>query len=365
MDCEREFRTLQGLEDHLRDFVHKELNTLAPSGAAEATAARVEEANLYCESCEKQFGTLTAFKQHKASVRHHPLSDLKCPLSTGCDKTFTSPSALILHLESGNCTSGMDRLKLNAIIHEHDTARHITYQENAGSTVSTVADVAGLLTGLDSLSIVESSEGGVTGSTTDESDTDSETWHSTETILTPTLTAIRNTAASVTDHVVNATPDRSDAVSVVSSKSVCHIAGGVVLTPTPSEWGYITDSRGLTPASTSVNGSCVAAVTYDTVRNNWPCTDCGKTFRQQNHLLAHLNSPAHAIKLFHCPTGVLGLHGRRKPTLHFKTLSGLAQHIEAGACAGGKETLDVIVGMFEEEINAATGQQVKLLRGAT
>jgi hypothetical protein len=43
-------------------------------------------------------------------------------------------------------------------------------------------------------------------------------------------------------------------------------------------------------------------------------------------------------------------------------MSGVLQHLEAGACAGGTEALDRIFAMVEEKITDATGARVKLLR---
>jgi hypothetical protein len=57
-------------------------------------------------------------------------------------------------------------------------------------------------------------------------------------------------------------------------------------------------------------------------------------------LQQHLDSPAHARKIYHCPTDfvrTLGIksthHGRS-----FKTLSSMVTHLESGKCAGGFQT---------------------------
>lgn len=76
-----------------------------------------------------------------------------------------------------------------------------------------------------------------------------------------------------------------------------------------------------------------------------------------------MNSVVHAPRVFHCPTDLPGLPGNKlAPTLHFKTLSGLAQHVEAGSCKGGKAMLGFIVGLFEKQIEAKMGKSVKLLK---
>ncbi|KAK4544181.1 hypothetical protein LTR36_004391 [Oleoguttula mirabilis] len=335
--CDRGFTTQQGLDDHLQDKDHPAVDTEEFSAAAEAAKAAAEEANLYCEACERPFQHIEAYRQHKNSVKHKPLSDLQCPLSTGCGKTFTSPSALILHLESGGCVSGMNRLRLNAVIHQHDTGRHITYEENAPAAISAAASVDSLTSMMDGMSVTS----GVVVETPDESDTASVASDGSGVLLTPSAMTSRSRASSV---------------------------GGVVLTPSGtsqalSEWSYITNGNGMTPASTSLAGSTADTITHDNPDGTWPCTICSKTFKKNTSLLLHLNSPVHATKDFHCPTALVGLHGG-KGSKAFKTLSGMAQHIEIGACAGGKETLDLIVSIFESRIKLATGQNVKLLRAS-
>jgi hypothetical protein len=49
-------------------------------------------------------------------------------------------------------------------------------------------------------------------------------------------------------------------------------------------------------------------------------------------------------------------------TKMFKTISGLTQHIEAGACDGGKSDLHELAGLFEEKLSWAVGRKIKLLK---
>jgi hypothetical protein len=58
----------------------------------------------------------------------------------------------------------------------------------------------------------------------------------------------------------------------------------------------------------------------------YECVLCYKTFPQLPRLNAHLQSPAHADQIYRCPTALDGC------ATHFRTLSGLVQHIESGAC---------------------------------
>ncbi|KAI5364680.1 Putative Zinc finger C2H2-type [Septoria linicola] len=106
---------------------------MAAQTALEAArqAEKDEEKNMHCDQCDQDFTTKKGWQQHKKFLKHNPISELICPLSDECTKIFTAPSALLVHLESGACKSGMNRVKLNALIHEHDTGQLITTSENA------------------------------------------------------------------------------------------------------------------------------------------------------------------------------------------------------------------------------------------
>ena len=84
IDCERAFKTSQGLEDHLEACLGQRKKAITDDKQAKAAFSAAEEANLRCEACNKSFKALTAFKQHKKSLKHNPISDLACPLSKTC-----------------------------------------------------------------------------------------------------------------------------------------------------------------------------------------------------------------------------------------------------------------------------------------
>lgn len=54
--------------------------------------------------------------------------------------------------------------------------------------------------------------------------------------------------------------------------------------------------------------------------------------------------------------------GSNKPTIEFRTLNGLEQHIETGACKGGVDMLRLVVGLLEKEIQTKLGKTIKLLK---
>ena len=73
-----------------------------------------------CKICRRTFSSFQSLRQHRESVKHKPLSALRCPIGKGCRGEFSAPSALLHHLESGKCCSGMDRDDVYDIIQLYD-----------------------------------------------------------------------------------------------------------------------------------------------------------------------------------------------------------------------------------------------------
>ncbi|KAH6373386.1 hypothetical protein HBI34_082480 [Parastagonospora nodorum] len=63
---------------------------------------RHKQTHNVCEECEKHFETPSNLTHHKLT---HRTPDYEC---YGCTRTFTTYSGMIIHLESGTCTSGID-----------------------------------------------------------------------------------------------------------------------------------------------------------------------------------------------------------------------------------------------------------------
>lgn len=82
------------------------------------------------------------------------------------------------------------------------------------------------------------------------------------------------------------------------------------------------------------------------------CDVCSKTFKTLQALRDHQKSPVHTGPRYHCPVALLRGKFKSKPVRSFNTLSGLAQHLEAGACAGGisilLEAANYIEGCLED-----------------
>ncbi|KAK4992149.1 hypothetical protein LTR50_001327 [Elasticomyces elasticus] len=133
-DCNKRFKSEKALGDHLDSPVHNHPDSaVAPKSSTQiATLSRptpqstVAKDTARCVECKRDLLNYSALQQHLTSLVHKPLSNLLCPLSTGCSATFSSPSALLRHVESGRCKSGMVRAKLNDLLLKCDANRILT-----------------------------------------------------------------------------------------------------------------------------------------------------------------------------------------------------------------------------------------------
>ena len=89
-DCERDLKNEGALADHLRcSKVHG-----LGKGGKKKKKQKQEEGNqrTKCKKCERTFKNRGALGRHLASVRHNPLSDIKCVADAECKKQFSCPS---------------------------------------------------------------------------------------------------------------------------------------------------------------------------------------------------------------------------------------------------------------------------------
>jgi len=282
--CQKEFANEQALQQHLRDKTHK----YRPSQPSSVSA----NSDFKCNKCQKTFINDNALRQHRASVVHHPIGSIACVGNERCQKRFTSPSAMILHLESGACLSGINRHTLNEVIRSND-AQNVISDGNAHES-------SNFLYG------------------DDDSDTSS--------------------LNGVPIH----TPDTYGTFS--RTPSLLSIASGM-FTPQSGDSEYF--SQGLVP------------------RSNKTCPQCEKTFGSFGALQMHIASPVHSSVMFHCPISItmpsMNLAEVEKEMKFFKTLSGMTQHLESGACAGGKNVLRTAIKHIEEQLRKNGFKTMKLL----
>ncbi|KAK7464318.1 hypothetical protein VKT23_006486 [Stygiomarasmius scandens] len=151
-DCGIDFATWTGLKEHWvqspRHFYCQYCNELFSSfGWLEN---HYEEEHSYCRKCQKVFKNETGLHQHlRQSENHHYCAGCKrdfqsasnlnshlnssvhqartvsCPFR-GCGQMFITRSHLVLHLESGKCSSGVDRATVNRFVRQYDKNNIIT-----------------------------------------------------------------------------------------------------------------------------------------------------------------------------------------------------------------------------------------------
>ncbi|KAF2793862.1 hypothetical protein K505DRAFT_325199 [Melanomma pulvis-pyrius CBS 109.77] len=293
-NCEREFKNEGTLEDHI-----------CCSGVGKGGNKKRKKKQMKCKKCERTFKSRGALQQHLASVRHNPLSDIKCVADAECKKQFNCPSAQLQHLEAGRCMSGMTKAKLNAAIAANDTERIIT-------------------------------SGGVTA---------------------PWLLE-DNTSATSTSQI------RSPILTPTSTEFFDSYPPSAILTPTST-------------LSTSTDFHSMLTLQPRTRSGYQTCPlcppSCTRTFKP-SALQQHLSSSVHAqvsmpLPLsvpdeisFHCPRALIGEGSEMRDDRQFSTVSGLAQHLESGACNGGKVTFRRMVEYVQEEMKGMGFGGLKLLK---
>lgn len=287
-DCDRDFVSEQALNQHSHTEVRK-------------TKSHP------CPKCKRIFGSQSALSNHMASLAHKPLSDVKCVASSDCKARFSSPSGLVHHLESGMCCSGMTRKRLNGLVQTNDVDRVISAGPKPKDLISSTPQDP------DSDSDSDSNDG-VPIYTPVSSGS-----------LTPTL------RPSVSDMLNTLLSENPSSDSLLSG----------LLTPRSS---IDLSDRTLTPTITSL--FCPL------------CPSTRQAFVNTKALEMHLASPKHAPRVFHCPENLLlppSAAGKKQNhaaglSKQFSTLSGLTQHLESGACKGGKAGLRAAVKLLEERL---------------
>lgn len=383
------------LEEHVIKNVAQEAQVVA---AAEQLAS-VEKSNLWCEQCKMRFVSVGGFGAHKTSNKHKaPMVAIKC----SCGRDYSFLSNFIAHLESSACSGGMTRNKLNAIVYRYDTDRRLTSTEyidqvrfslitessEASIAPTDSASVNGL--SLESLSLdssvgreriytpndsdatsTVSSQGGVilTPDGSDHTSTDSESINTppasdTSSALSDGSARLARSARSVAStsssgsesvftprsSTINdrATPPASIQSSDSAGDEDDLTPSGSSVDDATGEWSFINSSTIVTPSATSIDGSSVSTIRFDTVAKVWSCSKCTRTFPTEYALRQHMNSAVHLPKLFHCPPAEPHATPIHQNDRKFNSMSGLVQHIENGSCNGGVEALKAVLEIMEK-----------------
>lgn len=311
-DCKRDFKSESALANHLRD---KGVHSARKEGKnnkkkKEIKAPRQQEQDspqTGCKKCNRNFKNQIALRSHLSSVRHLPLSNIKCLADTNCSKHFSCPSAQLHHLESGKCLSGISKIQLNSAIASKDAGQIIT----SGGVMK-------LQLPKDNLS----SSGSSTSQTRSP-------------ILTPTSTQYLG--------------------SYPPSPPCLTLTPGAILSANANFHSTLTH-RLRTQSGLHTCHLCPPSRT--------------RTFKG-SALQQHLSSSVHAPVStslpvldnisFHFPHTCLRDSGQKRPPKQFSTVSGLVQHLESGACDGGAKTLRRVIKYVQEEMNDVGFGGLKLL----
>lgn len=159
-----------------------------------------------------------------------------------------------------------------------------------------------------------------------------------------TITPRRNSISSLNSDDFAAFDFQPRGAAHPDSASGHELSTGI-LTPSPSEDGSEENGVPLDlPAAAEPNEFACPL-----------CSETKKGFRTTGALQTHMRSQTHAPKIYHCPLELLPKQNSRRNlrARKFKALSALAQHIEAGACEGGKEAFTVVAEAINRKLKEA------------
>lgn len=333
LECGESFTSVQGLEHHLQD---RSSHVKPQPEAPKVTAVVTHGESKWCKQCKRWFNDGHAYEQHVTSLKHKPIAQLTCPISSSCKRRFQSPSALVQHLESGSCSSGMDRHKLNALVRRVDSGQMITNGRASDSNALGSTEVNSRLDGA--------------------SDSDY--------AVSRPIPATKHLAAGLTPQLARSLADvpmsvafgkQYQATMASSLSDIDEDDGGVTLPPSTaiSRTALWTSSN-----STPIPPALATITTRRTKHNSFSCPMCPpsrKPFDSLSSLQRHMSSTAHAPKVYHCPTDLMAVLGAKRgghAARQFATLGALTQHIEAGACTAGPGVMQKALSFVEMQMKA-------------
>lgn len=291
-NCDLSFKDIHALNAHMARRIHqKPLQQNSSKKAKETTIITAEDK--VCNECQRTFASSQSLQQHRESVKHKPLSSLSCPVGKGCRGIYTSPSALLHHLESGNCQSGMNRDEIYRVVQSCDQD-HVIHSLPALAPSSPLTFPSYNPTLCSELSM-------------DSLDDQSE-WS----IVTPTL-------------------------------SQGSVEGSL------AQWSLLEGSQISFEGGISVDTTVMAKLQCPL------CPKGRKGFVTPQALQQHMDSPVHCAKVYHCPSNIFPIapskaEKKGKKEKQFSTLSGLSQHLESGACHGGKRTFFYCIDLIQRRL---------------
>jgi Zinc finger, C2H2 type len=351
-ECDKIFRYQRQLKKHLTKGNHIR-NVTVPGLQPNADLQHK------CEACDEIFRNKKSLRRHMSS-KHKPPRHIPCPVGGKCSKKFATPPALLNHLESGRCSSGMTRAKMNELVFAHDPNRYITSIEAAMATSAPVQESVK---------------------------------YNPYRFSSAEINCASQPPNSIAAPLCNLLADESTPLPLTTdddTASEWSIVGGVLLTPTTSEcasdwsiiravpltpgisddaseWSFMSGNLIYTPSDGSeADINLETAPPKAALPRNLRCHLCPpnrKAFGSVRAFQAHATSAAHAPKIFYCPLSFMpnvkpeDLLKRR----YFSTLGGLTQHLESGGCEGGVEMYRKAIKFVEEQLNCLGFRGMRLL----
>lgn len=318
-----------------------------------------------CKDCDVSFKRAGRLLQHLASRKHHPLCEISCSLSTCCGKAFTSPSAFISHVESGDCSSSVDKYRLDACVKAADKSNCITEKTNSQSACLSsdlggrVKVPIGFASGSSNLQAEEDDSSSGLSSHKRISDCDS----------------LQHSLCGFPSDISDMEAGDDDDGSSNGSHNGFVIVGG---SDAADEWSTLSDDQdsdahsnlptpetgeATEPSSEGYEGLETTIVEQEALDLRLKvkadscarsCAHCGRVFTRVGDRMQHESSPVHDLKKYHCPENLVGLEtlfdkGTKPKT--FKTLSALLRHLEDGTClVRDKDVLRKVMPLIERAL---------------
>ncbi|KAI9923910.1 hypothetical protein ASPWEDRAFT_38618 [Aspergillus wentii DTO 134E9] len=325
MYCDKKLKTAEGVEQHILAMGHISCDGCGQffSSTANLTLHQEVTGHCYCGECDKFFIDSQALNQHMNSPRH--IGQFHC---CDCDRDFVNENALNQHLRDK--VHVIDRgadLRCKDCDREFGDERAL--QQHRDSIVHRpISNIKCIAPGCNRKfkspsSMLHHLESGGCRSGLNRHDID---------------LLIRENDV---DGIITS-PDELN-ISFIEGSSGTSTPGEAVYTPSSSSYGD-------TP-SDSDSDSLIGALEKKSGIRCYKCPQSTRVFGSYQALQQHLDSPAHASIIYHCPISLLpGISSSSKLRKSFSTLSGLAQHLESGACKDGLSMLRVTARYVEDRL---------------
>ncbi|CAH0057943.1 unnamed protein product [Clonostachys solani] len=136
--CDRQFNSESALDQHIRDSPRHHVCYACDDdfGDRDDLERHCEDCHFYCRDCGRFFDSAEDLEQHdilqhdmcitcgryfssESNLKNHQLTHMEksidCP---GCERYFITYFAMLLHLETGTCSSGVNRERITELAFE-------------------------------------------------------------------------------------------------------------------------------------------------------------------------------------------------------------------------------------------------------